>query len=304
MNLLPANIPWYIVGPLFGLVVAGMYAVTNQPLGASGSYAQVTDRILGKPVKEPWRVPYMGGVIIGGFLATLVTGGHFAGWSYGRLGQLLPAGWLIVLLIGGGVLMGYGARWMGGCTSGHGLCGTAARSPGSFTATASFFLTAVTLILHAVRGRTMNRIGVLFGVTFGFVIALAKFTDYNVIHQGLLLHSARIYLIMASSMVVSTAVLWVLERRGWKTPIGGLLKLRRSPIAAKHIYGGVLFGIGWAVAGTCPAVSAAMVGSGRWMGIFVMVGLFLGTLLRDVVAGRYKPAPPAPVSRAPQAGLE
>jgi len=36
-------LPWYIVGPLMGLTVVGMYAVTNKHLGISGSYVQFID---------------------------------------------------------------------------------------------------------------------------------------------------------------------------------------------------------------------------------------------------------------------
>jgi uncharacterized protein len=153
-HILPENVPWYVVGPLMALLVTAMFALTNQPIGASGSYAQVTDRILGKPMKEPWRIPFMGGVILGGIVAAVLRGDGFAGWSYGQLGQLVSPGVLIVILLVGGIMMGYGARWMGGCTSGHGLCGTASRSPGSFAATGTFFVVAVgvTYILHIATG--------------------------------------------------------------------------------------------------------------------------------------------------------
>lgn len=153
-HILPDNVPWYIVGPLMGLLVTAMFALTNQPIGASGSYAQVTDKILGKPMKESWRIPFMIGVVLGGVVAVVLRGGHIAGWSYGQLGQLVSPGTLILILLAGGILMGYGARWMGGCTSGHGLCGTASRSSGSFAATGTFFVIAVgvTYVLHFVTG--------------------------------------------------------------------------------------------------------------------------------------------------------
>ncbi|MCL6547530.1 MAG: YeeE/YedE family protein [Alicyclobacillus sp.] len=154
MHGIPAQWPWFVVGPLIGLVVAGMFAVTNRPIGASGSYAQVTDKILGKPMKEPWRLTFMGGVIIGGFLVAWLGGGLSDPLAYGLLGQRLSPGLLTAVLFFGGVMMGFGARWMGGCTSGHGLCGTSMRSLASFAATASFFATAVvvTFLLHLVTG--------------------------------------------------------------------------------------------------------------------------------------------------------
>jgi uncharacterized protein len=53
-----------------------------------------------------------------------------------------------------GVALGYGSRWAGGCTSGHGMSGCAAGSPDSLVMTATFFSVAVlvTLALHALTG--------------------------------------------------------------------------------------------------------------------------------------------------------
>jgi uncharacterized membrane protein YedE/YeeE len=48
-----------------------------------------------------------------------------------------------VILFAAGTLIGYGARWAAGCTSGHGMCGTALGSPASFVATITFMGSAI-----------------------------------------------------------------------------------------------------------------------------------------------------------------
>jgi uncharacterized membrane protein YedE/YeeE len=53
-------------------------------------------------------------------------------------------GWAIV--VGGGLLVGFGTRLGGGCTSGHGVCGMARLSPRSLVATATFMLTAMVVV--------------------------------------------------------------------------------------------------------------------------------------------------------------
>ncbi|MFC5530686.1 DUF6691 family protein [Cohnella yongneupensis] len=127
----------------------------------------------------------------------------------------------------------------------------------------------------------MKLTGFLFGIAFGFLIALAQFTDYDVIHQGLLMKHAYIYLVMASSVVVSMLLLMLLTKLKWRTLLGGPLKLTKLPVRKHHIWGGALFGIGWAITGTCPTVSAAMVGTGKLLGLSVMAGLFVGVLVKD-----------------------
>jgi uncharacterized membrane protein YedE/YeeE len=66
----------------------------------------------------------------------------------------MPLAALIPTLFAAGTVVGYGARVMGGCTSGHGLCGTSALSPASFVATGTFVATAIvaTVGLHLISG--------------------------------------------------------------------------------------------------------------------------------------------------------
>ena len=127
----------------------------------------------------------------------------------------------------------------------------------------------------------MNIAAVAVGVLFGAMLFLSGLADYDVIHRGLLLQEAHIYLMMISTMVVGIPLLAFLRTRTFRTPFGGVLHITRDSFAAKNIKGGALFGVGWAVAGTCPGAVAAMVGSGRWYGLFVMAGIAAGVLVRD-----------------------
>ena len=56
----------------------------------------------------------------------------------------LPASWTVI--IAAGLLVGFGARLGGGCTSGHGICGVARLSVRSIAATAIFMLTAIATV--------------------------------------------------------------------------------------------------------------------------------------------------------------
>lgn len=90
------------------------------------------------------------------FLASMVIGAFATSWYMGlfriqyHLGELhlaLSGGevqsWVVLLL--GGILIGFGTQMSGGCTSGHGLSGCARFSPASIVATAFFFGTAIVL---------------------------------------------------------------------------------------------------------------------------------------------------------------
>jgi uncharacterized membrane protein YedE/YeeE len=155
MQFLPDRLPWYLAGPMIGMLVVLTYAIANQRMGVTGSYVEVAALARGQASRNRWRVWFFAGLGAGSVMAVLLRGGSLSfNLGYGVLGAVLPLGVLVPVLFAGGLLMGYGARWGGGCTSGHGISGTASRSPASFAATATFMATAiaVTLAVHWATG--------------------------------------------------------------------------------------------------------------------------------------------------------
>jgi len=152
-HALALPLPWFIAGPLMGLSVVAMYAAGNKHLGICGSFVQFADAARSRPL-ETWRFWFLGGILGGAALVTLLAGYPQAGINYGTLSRNLPLNALIPFLFVGGVLIGAGARWAGACTSGHGITGCSTRSTGSMVAIATFMVTAVaaTLALNAVSG--------------------------------------------------------------------------------------------------------------------------------------------------------
>ena len=104
----------------------------------------------------------------------------------------------------------------------------------------------------------MNLFVILIGMAFGFLIVASGLSSYTVIHDMLLLREPDIFLLMGSSFAVAMPLLWILRRRKRKTPMAGELNLNRVPNERKHVYGGAIFGPGWAAAGTCPGPAIGM----------------------------------------------
>ncbi len=157
MPLLPDRVPWYIVGPLMGLTVVALFAIANKPLGATRAYGETFRLAARRKVTEAWRVWLFAGMAAGALLVSFLRGGPSLTLDYGLLGTLVPVALLIPILFGAGVAMGFGARWSGGCTSGHGIRGMSALSPASIAATMTFMAVAVSLtfFLHAVTGGSL-----------------------------------------------------------------------------------------------------------------------------------------------------
>jgi uncharacterized membrane protein YedE/YeeE len=139
-----ARCPWYVAGPLLGLLIVGLRWVGNLHLGATGAFVGV-GRWLQRPrAGIDWRVLFFVGVLTGGLLSAVAAGAWHPTLSLGSLDSVVPTlPMKALLLVGAGGLMGAGARVAGGCTSGHGICGTAQGSPASFVATGTFMATAM-----------------------------------------------------------------------------------------------------------------------------------------------------------------
>jgi uncharacterized protein len=152
----PDVLAWYLAGPLFGLCVVAMYLLTNRRLGVSGSYLHLGKALVRRGPIERWRVWFFAGLLLGA-AGTSAAQGTLSEGGYGALAVALAPGALAAVLLVGGVLIGYGARYAGGCTSGHGISGCSSLSQGSLVTTSAFFATAVivTWAVHLLSGRLL-----------------------------------------------------------------------------------------------------------------------------------------------------
>ena len=137
---------WYVLGPMIGLVVVGLLATINERFGVLGGYSNVVERVTGRSPVLGWKGWLLVGVVIGGLVFGLLAGGSPISDGYGWLtrtfsgfGQVLVG----LLLAVAGVLIGFGAKLAGGCTSGNGIGGCSAGSTSSFAATGTFMVTAI-----------------------------------------------------------------------------------------------------------------------------------------------------------------
>lgn len=95
--------PWYIAGPLLGVLIIGLRATVNKPLGALGGHIDVTEHVT-RPSRLGFRAFLLAGIMIGGALFTLATGSSSPPPSYSGL---LPADPVLQL----GILVIAAWRW-------------------------------------------------------------------------------------------------------------------------------------------------------------------------------------------------
>ncbi|MDH3300676.1 MAG: YeeE/YedE thiosulfate transporter family protein [Acidimicrobiia bacterium] len=130
--------------------------------------------------------------------------------------------------------------------------------------------------------RSLNITGLVAGSLFGGLLAGGLLHEYDTIHNTLVLEDLYVFFVMGSAIAIAAPLLWFLERRRTNTLMTGLLTLSRSKPERHHVVGGVLFGVGWALAGTCPAPALVMLSSGAWLALVAIAGIFLGLYIREV----------------------
>ena len=156
----------WVGGLAIGAYTLLQFLLSGKALGASTGYGNVCALVSRRPFFRSgeyedalnWRMWFTLGIPLGGLVALLSSpGASFApsfemGALYDRvLPSALWAKGLVLML--GGVLIGYGARLAGGCTSGHSIVGMSLLNPPSIVASIGFFvggIAAVQLLFHVV----------------------------------------------------------------------------------------------------------------------------------------------------------
>jgi|SRR5262245_4103542 uncharacterized membrane protein YedE/YeeE len=120
-------------GGLIGLASALLMLLNGRIAGVSG--------ILGgalamSAADKIWRLAFIAGLIAAPIFIGL--------FGHSLPEPQMPASWLLIVIAG--ALVGFGARYGGGCTSGHGVCGIARLSARSIAATAIFMLSAIAVV--------------------------------------------------------------------------------------------------------------------------------------------------------------
>ena len=175
MNLISQPWPWYVAGPLIGLMVPALLLLGNKLFGISSSFKHICAACIpaGIPFfkydwkSQVWNLFFAAGIILGAFIAAHFLRGAEAVHINPATTALLQAqgvknfdtlvptdifnigalatvrGWVFIVL--GGFLVGFGTRYAGGCTSGHSIMGIASLQWPSLVATICFMIGGFTM---------------------------------------------------------------------------------------------------------------------------------------------------------------
>jgi uncharacterized membrane protein YedE/YeeE len=142
--------PWYVAGPLIGLCVPVLLLIGNKPLGSTTSLRAMCAAVFPSRVEffhydwrgsGGWNIALVAGIAVGAFLAATLLPHETAALVPETLFSwraLRTTGGAIAVVLGG-FLVGFGASYAGGCTSGHGITGLASLQLASLIAILAIF---------------------------------------------------------------------------------------------------------------------------------------------------------------------
>jgi uncharacterized membrane protein YedE/YeeE len=147
----------YIVGIGIGVLSWFTFLVSGKALGCSTAFARSAGMIermfKGKSVEGKlyyrefppvvdWQWMLVAGMVAGAFMSSLLSGDFQWQWIPPRWETVFGADRILRISVAlfGGILLGFGSRWGGGCTSGHGISGTMQLAVSSWISAVCFFI--------------------------------------------------------------------------------------------------------------------------------------------------------------------
>lgn len=127
----------------------------------------------------------------------------------------------------------------------------------------------------------------LFGAVFGFILVRVGATRPEAISGMFLLQDLHLAGVIGVAVAVTAIGFQALRRTGARSRTGEALIIQPKPMVPGLVAGAALFGVGWAISGTCPGTSVAQIGEGQLAGAVTFAGILAGAWLRGrVVAVR------------------
>ncbi len=115
------------------------------------------------------------------------------------------------------------------------------------------------------------------GLLFGIIFVKAEIISWFRIQEMFRLESFHMYGVIGSAVAVGMVSVWLIKKFNIKTIYGEAVTIRTREFNKGQIYGGLLFGFGWALTGACPGPLFAQIGTGATVIIITLLSAIAGT---------------------------
>jgi|TARA_B100001063_G_C16673156_1_gene507544 uncharacterized membrane protein YedE/YeeE len=127
----------------------------------------------------------------------------------------------------------------------------------------------------------MRSIGyLLIGIFFGIVMFKSEAASWFRIYEMFQFQSFHMYGIIGSALFLGVIGVQIIKRKNLKSFFGQRITfIPKEKSFSRYMYGGIIFGLGWALAGACPGPIFTLIGAGFLPILIVFAGSLLGTFI-------------------------
>jgi uncharacterized membrane protein YedE/YeeE len=115
------------------------------------------------------------------------------------------------------------------------------------------------------------------GILFGIILVKSEVVSWFRIQEMFRLQSFHMYGVIGSAIATGIISVQIIKRFNIKTIDGERIELLQKKFHQGQVYGGLLFGFGWALTGACPGPIFAQIGSGAFVIIVTLISAIAGT---------------------------
>jgi len=125
---------------------------------------------------------------------------------------------------------------------------------------------------------------ILVGFVFGIVLTKSEAVSWYRIYEMFQFQSFHMYGIIMVAVVTGIIGIQIIKKYNLKDYSGSPIQIvDKDPSTARYLLGGLIFGLGWALVGSCPGPIFILIGAGFATVILVLLGALLGTFLYGVL---------------------
>lgn len=127
----------------------------------------------------------------------------------------------------------------------------------------------------------------LIGILFGITMFKSEAASWFRIYEMFKFESFHMYGIIGSALVLGIVMVQLIKRLNIKSFYGETIHFHpKAKSFSRYMFGGTIFGLGWALAGACPGPMFTLVGAGFVPILIVIFAAMLGTFLYGLVKGK------------------
>lgn len=122
------------------------------------------------------------------------------------------------------------------------------------------------------------------GILFGIVMYKSEAASWFRIYEMFQFQSFHMYGIIGTALSLGILGTWLIKKYKMRALDGEPIKFTpKDKSFSRYMYGGILFGLGWALAGSCPGPIYTLIGAGYISILVVLAGALVGTFLYGLI---------------------